>query len=63
MMDCLNVFCEASEQKVSREKTKMLVSSNVNLNRALKFSRRCGFTLTGDLGKYLGVPLLHKRSN
>ncbi|KAM1268507.1 hypothetical protein ACFX13_000857 [Malus domestica] len=28
---------------------------------ALELSRICGFPLTNDLGKYLGVPLIHSR--
>ena len=30
-------------------------------NRATEISEAFGFSLTGDLGKYLGVPLIHKR--
>ena len=46
---------------MSQEKTKIYFSRNVNHNRATEISEAFGFSLTGDLGKYLGVPLIHKR--
>ncbi|MCH87824.1 ribonuclease H, partial [Trifolium medium] len=58
---CLSVFCGASGAGVSIEKTKMLVSTNVNSNRERELSNISGFDLTSDFGKYLGVPIIHGR--
>jgi hypothetical protein len=59
--ECLTEFCGASGAKVSVEKTRLLVSSNVHTNRAKELSNASGFGLTSDFGKYLGVPIIHAR--
>ncbi|WJX67493.1 hypothetical protein P8452_51955 [Trifolium repens] len=59
--DCLTEFCGASGARVSIEKTRLLVSSNVNSNRARDLSIASGFGLSLDFGKYLGVPIIHAR--
>lgn len=61
MLKCLRVFCEALGQKVLASKSRMLFSRNVHHSRATELSELAGFGLTSDLGKYLGVPLLHNR--
>lgn len=61
MMDVLNEFCMMSGQTMSLEKSKVFVSPNVQRNKAWRISDYCGIKLTTDLGKYLGVPMLHKR--
>ncbi|PNX99881.1 ribonuclease H, partial [Trifolium pratense] len=61
MSDCMNAFCKASGEKVSVEKTRLLVSKNVHPARAHELSSASGFHLTADFGKYLGVPILHSR--
>ena len=58
--DCLNLFCSSSGQKVSKEKTKIFFSRNVNHVRTNEIASAFGFSLTHDLGKYLGVPLQHR---
>lgn len=57
MLDCQNSFCGASGQKVNVDKTRMLVNVHYNVSRGL--SALSGFMLTHDVGKYLGVALLH----
>lgn len=59
--DCLDKFCMFSGAKVSVEKTRLFCSKNINHNVKNDISSVSGFTLIGDLGKYLGVPLHHKR--
>ena len=63
VLSCLNyLFCEASGQKVSVAKTKILFSKNVPASFAGLISHSSGFAKTDNLGKYLGVPLLlHQR--
>ncbi|CAL5387167.1 unnamed protein product [Camellia sinensis] len=41
----------------------MFISPNVESRKARELSNYCGITLTPNLGKYLGVPLLHSRVN
>ncbi|KAL7235947.1 hypothetical protein ACSBR1_019263 [Camellia fascicularis] len=41
----------------------MFISPNVENRKARELSNYCGITLTPNLGKYLGVPLLHSRVN
>ena len=55
----LERFCEGSGQKVSIAKSKMYCSRNVPTEVVEQISRKTGVGLTNDLGKYLGMPLLH----
>lgn len=63
MVECIQRFCDASGQRMNRAKTRVCFSNNVHINRALALSQQMGVGLTGDLGKYLGIPLLHKRAS
>ncbi|XP_057441172.1 uncharacterized protein LOC130733113 [Lotus japonicus] len=63
IMGCLNGFCSASGMKVSIPKTRLMVSKNVGSVVSRQLSDLSGIGLTSDLGKYLGVPLSHKRVN
>lgn len=42
--------------KVSEAKTKIFFSRNVHASRTQEMSRVVGFSITGNLGRYLGVP-------
>lgn len=61
MKQCLDDFCNLSYQWVSCEKSMICVSPNTcsDLARQVAFISSC--PLTNCLGKYLGVPLIHKR--
>ena len=61
--ECLTIFCASSGQKISNKKTKIYFSKNVNHVRANEIASAFGFSLTNDLGKYLGVPFHHRRVN
>ncbi|XP_028778309.1 uncharacterized protein LOC114734823 [Neltuma alba] len=54
-------FCLFSGHRINLEKSKAFFSRNVNINRALTLSQKLGIGITPDLGKYLGVPLIHAR--
>lgn len=56
-------FCVASGQKVSLDKSKIFFSENVHRDLAKQISDESGIKSTKDLGKYLGLPILHKRIN
>lgn len=59
----LERFCEASGQKVNLEKSKIFFSRNVLRELGRLISDESGIKSTNDLGKYLGMPILHKRIN
>lgn len=61
MLNCLETFCEASGQKICFEKSLFLCSPNTHSDIATNISLICGSPLAKDLGKYLGVPLIHSR--
>ena len=61
IMECLNDFCAISGQVISPAKEKLFVSPNFHKLTAREIRARCKIPLTADLGKYLGVPLIHKR--
>lgn len=59
IMEVMNEFCMLSGQTVSLNKSKLFVSPNIPRNKARRLRNFCGIALTNDLGKYLGVPILH----
>lgn len=61
LKNCMNSFCELSGQSVNFEKSKIYCSPNVSKQLARDISKICGSPLTEDLGKYLGMPLIHSR--
>ena len=60
---CLDFFLNSSRQRVSQEKTEICFSKNVHYSRASEIAQAFEFSLSSDLGKYLGVPLHHKRTS
>ena len=48
------------DKKVRNEKTKIYFSHNVHYARAKDIKEEFRFSLTGNLGKYLGIPLTIK---
>lgn len=59
----LKSFCEPFGQRVSLEKTRIFFSDNVHHSHRVDIREKLGFQSTTDLGKYLGIPVLHKRMN
>lgn len=62
MKGIMQWFCGALGHKINLNKSKVFFSKNIHFNRAQELSHELGIGITGDLGKYLGVPLLHKRA-
>ena len=58
---CLTTFCDSLGLKVNQQKTRVFFSQNVHHVRRTEMCTALGFPITSDLGKYLGVPLHHKR--
>lgn len=48
---------------MSEDKTRIFFSQNVDRNLRNEICRCSEFQVTNDLGKYLGVPILHNRVN
>lgn len=57
----LEEFYLSSSTKVNKSKTQVYFSKNVSVAVASRLGRELGYTVTKDLGKYLGMPLLHRR--
>lgn len=61
MMDSLQLFCDASGQKVNKAKSPIFLSPNVPTARARQLSSTCQIPLATDMGKYLGIKLVQGR--
>lgn len=59
IISVLELFCNISGQSMNLQKSKLFVSPNIPISEARNLSNSCGVALTEDLGKYLGIPLLH----
>ncbi|KAL4336136.1 hypothetical protein GQ457_07G003110 [Hibiscus cannabinus] len=57
----LEKFCNASGLKVSVAKTTIYFSDNVGASERRQISGSFGFKEVTELGRYLGVPIVHKR--
>ncbi|CAN1142459.1 Putative ribonuclease H protein At1g65750 [Linum perenne] len=57
----LSAFGQASGQEVSKEKSKLYFSKNVSTGCRLGISQSLGIPITSNLGRYLGVPVIHGR--
>ena len=57
----LDSFCYSSGSKVNKSKTLIYFSKNVGDSEANAILGMLGYSVTKDLGKYLGVPLQHSR--
>ncbi|KAL4343532.1 hypothetical protein AHAS_Ahas11G0087800 [Arachis hypogaea] len=57
----LKAFCDSSGQKISNEKARVYFSKNVGNQVRIEISEALEFARTDNLGKYLGVPLLHSK--
>lgn len=63
MKHILDLFCRCSGQKVSEAKTRIFFSKNVDGQVRRRICEVAGYQATDDLGKYLGVPILHHHVN
>ena len=57
----LEDFCLSSGANINRTKTQLFFSKNVHNDEASRIGNFLCFTITKDLEKYLGMPLLHSR--
>ncbi|CAN1766327.1 Putative ribonuclease H protein At1g65750 [Linum perenne] len=59
--DILDRFCSASGQSVNKEKSRVFFCKNIPRSKASDIVEVLGMSATSDLGRYLGVPILHGR--
>lgn len=59
----LDLFCRCSGQKISENKSRIFFSMNVSGHSRSQIIQASGFQVTNDLGKYLGVSILHEKVN
>lgn len=62
IMAVMDDFCFMSGQTINFSRSKLFVSKNVHRRHARNLSSFSGIPLTTNLGKYLGIPLLHGRA-
>ena len=58
----LDGFCLTSGHRISKDKTTMFFSRNTDDHAAQQIGQSFGFKVVADLGKYLGVPIIHGRT-
>ncbi|CAA0834552.1 biotin F [Striga hermonthica] len=58
----LHSFCQASGLKVSELKTQVFFSPNVLMADRVDLAHRLGYQMVENLGKYLGMPLIHSQA-
>ena len=59
--EVLNTFCASSCEKVNNKKSQVFFSKNVRPPEIKRIVGTLGFSAVSDLGKYLGMPILHKQ--
>ncbi|KAH9770764.1 putative ribonuclease H protein [Citrus sinensis] len=59
--DVVENFCRSSGARVSNQKTQVFFSKNVPVTLASGIGKALCFSITNNLGRYLGMPLLHDR--
>ncbi|KAK3212320.1 hypothetical protein Dsin_017026 [Dipteronia sinensis] len=62
MKEYIDIFCDLSGQQVTYPKSRVFCSKNVKEKDARLIAGICDSPLTNDLGRYLGVPLIHGRT-
>lgn len=61
MLECLDMFCSVSGQKINYHKSHIFCSKSVGITVANQLSGLSNIPLTQDLGKYLRVLSIHGR--
>jgi hypothetical protein len=62
IMHCLDLFCEASGQKINNQKTQIFFSRNVDQQLKDDILQHTGYTPVISLGKYLGANIAAGRT-
>lgn len=62
ILNCLNLFCSASGQKINASKASIVFFKNVSSNEANAIASCGGFSVSHELGWYLGAQISQGRS-
>ncbi|CAN1217840.1 Putative ribonuclease H protein At1g65750 [Linum perenne] len=63
IIDILDKFCAASGQSINKDKSRVFFSAKIDRRVSREVTELLGIGATQNLGRYLGVPLLHGRVN
>lgn len=63
VLECLNKFSNLSSQKVSMQKTRIIFSRNVSIDKRVSLCSVSGFSPASSLGRYLGSQVVQGRTN
>ncbi|KAG8369117.1 hypothetical protein BUALT_Bualt15G0117900 [Buddleja alternifolia] len=63
IVSIIEKFCSSSGLVINKEKSKVFFSRNTNRGLRRILASQLGIGCTMDLGKYLGVPLVHNRAS
>jgi hypothetical protein len=55
VLPCLDMFCQASGQKINNHKTQVFFSKNVDNELKEEILQHTGFSQVNNFGKYLGA--------
>ena len=58
--EVLDTFCDKSRQTISDSKSRVFFSPNVDVDSREDLCDLLGFRATSSLGKYLGIPIIHR---
>ncbi|CAL1398112.1 unnamed protein product [Linum trigynum] len=61
ILHCLELFCSASGEQVSKQKSCVFFSKNTKDSTKKRINDMLGMKPTNNLGSYLGVPVIHGR--
>ena len=61
MENVFNYFCDCSRQRLSKDKFVVFFYHNANDKTAEMLGHLLGMKVIDNLGRYLGVPLIHGR--
>lgn len=59
--EVLNLLCTSLCEKVNNLKCQVFFPKNIKPSKVKKNNDHLGLSITIDLGKYLGMPMIHKR--
>lgn len=59
----LENFREISRQKISKSKSRIVFSRNVDAQSKISICNTLGITATSEIGRYLRIPIFHKGCN
>lgn len=62
MHELLRTFCGESGQRVNAAKSPIWYAPKTRLSVISAISKMCGIASTSELGRYLGIPIIHGRT-